>query len=151
MATGIETRIQEALNAHLRDMVLNPPLPIAWPNLKFTPPKRTARADGKPRGWYLRANPIVLPTAAIALAGGSNLYTGLFQIDVVFPADIGMTVPTEVVGSIVRHFRRGTRLWREGVRVDVVQAPYPAPALAEAPGMMIPVTVPYQSIHRNPA
>jgi hypothetical protein len=151
VATGIETRITEALHAHLADLVLTPPLPIAWPNIAFDPIIRTEGPDGVPLGWYLRANEVVLPTEAIALRDGSNRYRGLFQVDVVFPIDIGLTVPREVASAICAHFKRGTKRYRESVRVEIVRPPYASTALKDAPGMMIPVTIPYQCIHSNPA
>jgi len=140
MATAVETKIVEALFARLAALTLLPVHPIAWPNVSFTPP-----ADGR----YLRANELPSPTVGIDIAtDGTNEYSGLFQVDVFGPLNVGSSVPQELAGAVVRHFKRGTRLDREGVRIDVMQASI-GPALRDDPCWMVPVTVRYRAFAKN--
>lgn len=140
MATSVETKIVEAFFARLQALVLTPAHPIAWPNVSFTPP-----ADSR----YLRANELPSPTAGVSLAvDGANEYSGLFQIDVFGPLNTGSSAPKELAGAVVKHFKRGTRLDREGLRIDVMQASI-GPALRDDPRWMVPVTVRYRAFARN--
>jgi hypothetical protein len=140
MATGIETRILEALNAQLAALVLSPVVPIAWQNKSFTP-----------SGAYLR--PWLLPVRTDALTVsvlGSNDYAGLYQVDVFWPSGSGLTDPMERASAIAAHFKRGTRISREGITVRIDDPPWPGPALQEPNWIQVPVSVPYRAFVPNP-
>lgn len=142
MATGIGGHIEAALNAHLLTLTLAPPLPVVSQNRTFAPPRD---------GWYLRANSIGLPPDWWAITKGSSRYTGLFQVDVVFPENVGMVKPRDVAAAVAAHFKRGTSLVSGPVRVNITRPPYDGPVLENAGGFMIPVTINYSSINANPA
>jgi len=135
LAAHIETKIAEGFAARLAALVFTPALPIAWPNVAFTPP-----ASGK----YLRANHLPNTTSQISLGtSGQNRHIGLYQIDVLWPLNSGDTAPKEIAGAIAAHFKRGTEFTRETVLIRIPSPPSIAPALVGSASYQIPVTVSY--------
>lgn len=145
MANRTETKIAEALFAKLGTLTLSPAVPVAWPNVAFAPP---ADAQGKPAP-FLRVNDIPAPTRGLSIADtGTNEYVGLFQVDVMWPHGGGVSAAKETAGAIVAHMKRGTRLDRQSVRVDVTQASV-GPVISDDPRIMIPVTITYRALVKN--
>ena len=138
---GIETRIFEALNAQLAALVFTPPVPIAGPNLPFTP-----------TGAYLR--PWLLPATAEALtisSEGHNLYTGIYQVSVFWPVGKGMLPALEHASAIAAYFKRGTFATRDGLTVHIILPPRVEPAIQEPDVLHIPVSIPYRATMPNPS
>lgn len=139
MATGVETRIAEALFARLASLVLSPAVPVAWPGRDF-------RASGA----YLRPSFLPAATAAFSVRpDGTNEHRGLLQVDVFWPEDKGLTEPMERASEVIAHFKRGTTMYREGVKVRVVRPPYPSPALQEPGWLQVTVSIPYLAFVAN--
>lgn len=140
MAAGIETRIFDGLNAWLAALVFSPAIPIAWPNLAFTP-----------NGAYLR--PWLLPARTEALAipiSGPNEHAGIFQVSVFWPTGQGATTPMERASAIAVHFKRGTKIDREGISVRIDAPPWVGPMIQEADVLQLPVSIPYRAFAPNP-
>lgn len=137
---GRETKIMEALMDHLSDLTLDPTMSVSWPGLNFTPPRDNA---GKPKG-YLKASFLPAETVPFAVRHrGTNDHRGVFQVDVFWPENQGETTPSDTAAAIIDHFKRGTKLYREGVKVEVIRPPYRSPALQEPGYLQIPVNIPY--------
>ncbi|CEJ09866.1 hypothetical protein BN1110_00137 [bacterium YEK0313] len=145
MATQTETKIVESLFAELAALALTPPLPIALPNLDFTPP-----ADEK----WLRVSeaPSPILPAALAPAGpaylaitpGARDYNGTIQVDVVWPQRTGITAPKEVAGAITAHFSPAKAIYGDGVKVKVIRSHVGA-KVDEASRIYLPVTIQYRA------
>ncbi|MCF3934347.1 DUF4128 domain-containing protein [Acuticoccus sp. M5D2P5] len=143
-----EKQIFTVLADRLGTLVLSPTLPIAWPNVDFTPPPRT----GVGKGAYLRASHIPTTTDQITLGdSGYNRHRGIFQIDVVWPANGGLVAPMKVVDAIIAHFQRGTVLTEGGHIVRIYAPPHPGPVISSPPQIQIPVSVRYQADAPNPS
>lgn len=143
MATGVETKVYEALMAHLRALSSIPASQIAWPNVRFAPS----------RTWFIR--PAILPAEASALtvaaAGGTNQLSGVFSVDVFWPEDNeGLTDAFEKASAIIAHFARGTRIDREGITVQIVSPPSVAAPLQEPGWAQIPVSIRYIAFTASP-
>lgn len=142
MATYVETSITEALLAQLATLVLSPVLPIAYPNVTFTPP-----AAG-----YLRATPVPNIANQVTLgSSGKNRFEGLFQVDVFLPQNAGISTVLEKAGAVAAHFKRGTTLTRDGINVRITRPPEVRPHLQSPPYVQVPVMIRYQADAANPS
>lgn len=142
MATYAETSIAEALLARLATLTLSPAMPVAYPNVTFTPP-----AAG-----YLRATHVPNTANQVTLGtSGKNRHLGIFQVDVFLPINGGISTPMEKAGAVAAHFKRGTTLTRDGISIRIVRPPEIRPALQSAPYLQVPVIIRYQADAANPA
>jgi hypothetical protein len=132
MAATVEATIPDLLLAHLGALVLSPALPIAWPNLSFTPPP----------GEYLEAT--FMPNTNVNLFVGNDATTqhqGLLQVTVVAKSGLGIVGPNDIAGQIVEHFAKGTRIDGQGFVLSIDEKPSVAPSIQEADRIRVPVTV----------
>lgn len=131
MAT-VESIIPGLLMARLAELVVTPPLPVAWPDVAFTPPA----------GGYLRAQHMPNDTDRLFIGNGEpHRFNGLFQVSVVWPAGQGIVAPLDIAGKIVEHFAEGTAfpIGTGALRID--KRPSVARPLQEADHIQIPVTI----------
>lgn len=136
MADATEVNIPQALMRRVGTLALNPPLPIAWPNLNFTVP-----ADGK----YLRVQHIPNVTQRLHInSDGAHRYLGLLQITVHWPKNRGEIEPRRIAAAIVAHFPCDLRLVEEGDTVRITKRPAAADLMQDDAGTMIPVMVEYE-------
>ncbi len=136
MVTAIETRIAEGLFARLATLVLEPALPIAYPNVDFTPP-----ADNR----WLRVTEIPAPAAAFAFAtGGTRDHAGVLQIDVLWPQGTGMAAPRQVADALVAHFTPGRVIYCDGAKIKITQA-WIGQKLDDPPRISLPVSLRYRA------
>lgn len=141
MATGIEAKIFNALAYHMSQLVFSPAIPVAYPNVAFSPP-----ATNK----WLALHEFPAPTVPLSVDNrGANQHVGFAQISVFWPLNTGMVQPNEIAASIISHFKRGTRISRESIVVEITQASRSAALYEDR--VMIPVTINYRSFHANPA
>lgn len=131
MATTPEGIIPDLLAARLAALVLSPTLPIAWPNVDFTPPSPPS---------YLEVT--FLPN------GSTDRYfddgverIGLFQVSVVSPLKIGVVKANETAGLVAAHFPRGLRLVSGSVVVRISGSPSIAAPIVSTDRLSVPVTV----------
>lgn len=135
MATTVEGKIADALLAHIGTLTLSPALPVAYPNVPFSPPS----------GTYLEA--AFLPNTNTNLFIGNSdptQHQGLLQVTVIYKPANGIVKPNDIAGAIVAHFAKGTRLTSGGVTVRVYDKPSVAAPLQDADHLRIPVTVRYR-------
>lgn len=143
MAT-VESTIPSLLLARVAALVLSPALPVAYPDVAFTPPV-DAQGKAKP---YLEVRH--LPNTNVNLFLGDDAtvqYQGLFQITVIYPAGQGIPKPFDIAGLVALHFKKGTALRGDGVNVRIYQKPSVARSIQETDRIRVPVTIPYQVFH----
>lgn len=131
--TTTEAKIAAALNGHLAELVLDPVLEIAWPNLTFAP---AAAA-------YLRVDNLRNATDRILIANDApHRQQGIYQVTVMSPIDEGEVDPLEIGGLVADHFAAGTRLAFDGGQVRIDKRPDVA-SLRNGAGdrWMVPVSV----------
>lgn len=138
MAATVEATIPDLLLTHLGALVFSPAMPIAWPNLSFTPPA----------GEYLEVT--FMPNTNVNQFIGNNSKTqhqGLLQVTVVSKSGIGIVGPNEVAGKIVEHFAKGTKIIADGVKVKIDRKPTVAAPMQDADRVRVPVTIRYISFN----
>ncbi len=120
--------IQSALDAHLNTLG---DTPIAWQNIPY-----------EPTGLYIRPSFLPADTAQASFGtSGKDLTNIIYQIDVVTPKGSGRTSLTD---DIANHFKRGTVLSYNGVKLRVVSVSI-APALLDGAWYFVPVSVNLQT------
>ncbi|CAL8972879.1 hypothetical protein RHODGE_RHODGE_01030 [Rhodoplanes serenus] len=132
MANHPETIIGLALFDRLRTMP--GVLPIAWPNVPFTPPD-----DQR----YLRVYVLPGQPEGIDLSGRHIRRGGMLQVSVCWPAGAGITAPREVAGAIADRFALGTIIERGGLRIRISRPPRIAGELIEDVVVQVPITAHY--------
>lgn len=135
---GLETKIFRALSDALDAfragyLVGGAMLDIAYPGVNYVP------VTGKP---YLRPSYLPAPSVSRSLSHSDEFF-GLWQIDVFWPVNKGITAPMEVASAIMAHYR-GRRLFRDGIKVEINRPPYAATPQQEPGLLQIPVTIPYR-------
>ena len=145
-ATGIEAQICDALLQRMRRLSLNPPLPVAWPDVAFTKPLDNS---GKPLP-YLEVALLPVPTSAATLNGWNN-YVGILQVTVVYPQGAGAIKAQQLAAAIVDFFKRGTEMTDGQMRVRIVAPPYASPAYQDTPYTRTPMNIRYQAFARQAA
>lgn len=131
---SVDAAIQGALYKHLKALSLPTALPIAPEGRNF---------DGKGKA-YLR--PTYLPAEATAPHipfDGEAEHVGLYQIDVFWPINQGLTDPLAVADAIRAHYARGLRIFLDGVDLRILRQPYAMPAMQETALLQVPVRVPW--------
>lgn len=108
-----------------------PKLPVAMPEMTFTPP-----ADGR----YLRIDPFTNRPFWEGLSSG-RIDQGLLQITVVWPRLKGLIAPNRAVAEVLAHFPKGLRLRGSGVTVKINREPWAASPITEPDKSSTPVTV----------
>jgi hypothetical protein len=149
MADAVEVAIEAALLKRATDFAAAESLPIALPNVAFTPPANTPTAK------YLRATFLPADSFATGISlNAHNQHYGLLQIDVFYGqggpsgAGGGEIAPGRIASAVIAHFPRGLRLTRDGFRVEVSDVPRRGALIPDAPWVMIPVRIPYRTFAR---
>lgn len=137
MPTYAEANIPSLLMQWLADMVHSPPLRIAWPNTKFTPP---ASGDWLEVAYLPNTN-----VNQFLASDDETLHRGLFQVTVVSELDKGLTAPLDLAGAVVERFASGTILYGDGFKIRVTDKPSVASPIKDAPNLRTPVTVRWQA------
>lgn len=107
----------------------SPALPIAMPEVSFTPP-----ADGK----YLDVRDFTNNPLWLGLSGG-KIAQGLLQVTVVWPPREGVIKPKAAAAVVMAHFPMGLRL-ANGVKLG---EPRDTSALSDDSECRVPVTIPW--------
>mgnify|MGYP000125400208 CR=1 FL=1 len=134
MATAVEAKIDDALLARLAALTFSPAIPVAYPNVAFTPPA----------GRHFRAFIFRNPTDRTAFR--TRVLNGIMQVSVYSPLNEGPKPADELAGAIVAHFDPSLPwLTSEGVtvRMDPGKPPYAGSAMRDpdAAYWMVPVTI----------
>lgn len=132
MPDAVETLIYKALRNRLNDLTLDPPLPIAWPNFAFDPPPTT----------YLKVDMLWNRKVNRGIPNNSATeHRGIFQVTVIAPANTGIVTPTNIAGTVAAHFKRGTPLNIQGIKVKIEGEPSLAPPLPSGDRIRLPVSI----------
>ncbi|WP_127524583.1 DUF4128 domain-containing protein [Mesorhizobium sp. Z1-4] len=136
MPTTIEARIEKALLERVNTITVSPALPIAWPNVNYTPSPSTR---------YLRVNHIPNRAGRVHISStAAHRRYGVLQMTAFLPKNGGPTNATELAGAVAAHFPADHEMTVEGVTVRVTEAPSIAQALPDDTHWMVPITVPYE-------
>lgn len=135
------TGMEEIESALIKRLTIMPDLPdVAWPNMPFTP------TPGRP---YFKAN--LLPGEPLQAGVGEsamNRQSGVFQVTVFVPAGTGTKDIRSMCTALETHFKRGTVLTHNGVKVTIWKA-YRGPQLQEANWLQCPVTIRFRTLTEN--
>lgn len=115
----------EALN------VGGPKLPLAMPDVAFTPP-----ADGR----YLRVDLFRNAPFWEGLASG-RMDQGLLQVTLIWPKNKGLIVQARAVKQVLDHFPKGLTLRGAGARVKINREPWAASPLMGDVSTETPITI----------
>ncbi|EQA1666810.1 hypothetical protein D9I27_24255 [Escherichia coli] len=101
MAGDQSVRIAELLESRVAIIAESLGLPIAWPNIAFTPP------DDAPYGRVY-----VLPAQTVGqdLEGQLRTYQGILQLNIIAPAGSGVTLARGLTKSVADAFPEGLPL-----------------------------------------
>lgn len=127
--------IQSLFEASLSAWASAQPLPIAYPNVKFTPGE----------GVYLRCFTLPADTASNDLAGEHELFTGVFQVSVVIPAGIGTGRAGEICEALKQLWPIYSHLARDTFKVQVMSKPQRGPLIQGDGEATVPISISYRS------
>lgn len=134
MATGEAAQIVDALLAHCVSLeVGSPALPIAYPEVSFTPP-----TDGK----YLQVDFFANRPAWEGLSSG-KMAQGLLQVTVIWPRGQGVVAANESAQQVIDHFAKSTVLRSGSAKVTISGEPWAATPITEDTQLRVPVTIPW--------
>lgn len=131
-----EWEIMAALYARLASYVASPVLPVAWPNVAFTPPANQR---------YIRAA-FVPNMAARALidSDGPHQHFGLLQVSVMWTKGQGEAAPRQIAGAIADHFPCDLKLRSGGLTVRITKRPDVRDLIVEDAAIQIPVMIDWE-------
>ncbi len=111
--------------------------PISWPEPAqlFVKP-----ADGK----YLEVSIHSNSPAWEGMTDG-KMDQGLFQINVVWPKNLGLIAPAGAVELVKAQFPKNLRLQQGTTRVNIYQEAWVGSPLPDADRVMLPITIPWMA------
>ena len=129
-----EVIIYETLMDRLRDFG---DAEVAWPAVNYVP---------KSGQHYLRPT-VLWGTSNIPNVGAadSEFYSGILQIDVFWPENQGLTLPTTKAKEIIEFFPKGLDLSAGQLKLKIQNKPYVSPALQEPGWIQVPVSIPWRA------
>lgn len=74
---------------------------------------------------------------------GRKVYQGILQVTVVYPRNHGIVDAIDVAGMVIDHFKKGTIIDGDGVRVRITRQPSHASATPDGAWLRVPVSIPY--------
>ena len=131
-----ESDIMAALMARVASFVASPALPVAWPNVAFTPP-----ADHR----YLRV--AFVPNVANRIFIGSDephQHLGLLQLSVYWTKGQGEAAPRAVAAALAAHFPCVLKLTSVGVTVHITKRGDVRDLIVEDAAVQIPVMIAWE-------
>lgn len=122
----------DALLARCSELsVGSPALPVAYPEITFTPP-----ADSR----WLEVRIFANQKAWQSISGG-GMGQGLLQVTVVWPKNEGLVAPGQIADAVAGHFPNGLALFSGGHRVTLIGEPTPMSPNSDGPQVRLPVTI----------
>lgn len=132
----VETEIMELLFARLGSLVSGPALPIAWPNVSFTPP-----ADHR----YLRVQFVPnIANRVLIDSDGPHQHLGLLQVSVYWTKGAGEKDVRNAAAAVAAHFPCDLKLRSGGLTVRITKRPDVADMLVEDAAIQIPVMIAWE-------
>lgn len=105
-------KIRAALEVRLNS--LSPAISTAWENTKFEP------VNGTP---YQRVNLLYANPDNLVLGCDRRTETGIMQITLCYPLNLGATQIEDRANALISHFARGTVMTNSGQSVQVTRTP----------------------------
>jgi len=105
---------------------------VAWENVNFTPPQDEP---------YLRG--FLLPATTVAAGLGTSAYnkhSGVYQVDVIYPAGQGWGGCSSMAEKVRKNFKRGSSLKSGAI---IIESASTGPAMREDGRYKIPVSINY--------
>ena len=133
----IDENIERALENAVRDFVTIASLPVAWPNMTFTP-------DGGP---YLEARIFRNENTRLFVKGSApHMRQGILQLTVRTALNLGAAPAMALAGAIVEQFPADREMFSEHVPVTVERAPSILTPIREAAYWAVPVSIRFRSL-----
>jgi hypothetical protein len=134
---AIETDIMAALFARVSSLVLSPAMPIAWPNVTYTPPanQRYLRVQFVPNV----ANRVVIDS------DGPHQHLGLLQLSVYAKKNTGEATIRADAAAVAAHFPCDLKLYSGDVTVRINKRPDVRDLIIEDAAVQIPVMVSFEA------
>lgn len=134
--------VAQLILEHSESMAIDwPALPIAYPDVNFTPP---VRPDGS-AGPYLRLDLFNNAPFWEGLSSG-RIDQGLLQVTVVWPRAEGRIKPAEVAALVMEHWKKLTILSGSGTRVKINREPWVSSPILSEHQTETPVTIPWNAV-----
>ena len=130
--TGVEASIADNLLWRLSQLVSDPVMPVANPNIEYD------TQSGVP---YLKAEVMFNTSVGMIPYDSDVTVDGLFQVSVFWPANEGTIKPMQVASLVVALFTRGTRIVRNNLDMTFEQQPRVATAIQEPDWVQVPVII----------
>lgn len=111
-------------------------LKIVFENTAYTP------AAGET---YLRAFTIPGDTVSNTLGGDHRLFTGVFQVSIIAPANTGKTKTNPLVAELAVLFPLYARDTKAGLTVVTMSPVDPGPGIPDPPTFTVPVSFEYRA------
>lgn len=129
--------LYEALSNRLKSLVLDPVMPIQWPDGDFVVP-------GNRR--YLRVQFLPNETLRVVIdSDGPHQHMGIFQITINLPLKTRVLEAVDIGSAIASHFSADTKMIYAGVMVRSTKKPTVAPSMPDGADLLTPVSVEYES------
>ncbi|HXU02759.1 MAG TPA: DUF4128 domain-containing protein [Polyangia bacterium] len=146
MTDSVEVAIESALLNRLVAFCASPAIPLALPNINFTPP-----AVGSNVFW-LKADFLPADSFSPSIGYDADLqHYGLMQVSVFYGQGSGELAPARLAARVIELFPRGQQLIKDGFVVAMWRHPFRGSMIKDDPWVMIPVSVPYISFAPHPA
>ncbi|MFC2189631.1 DUF4128 domain-containing protein [Enterobacter hormaechei] len=136
MAIDQSMRIAELLESRLADIARGIGMPVAWPNIAFEPP------DEVPYG---RVYMLPAQTVGQDFAGQLRTYQGIFQVNIVAPAGIGISKARTFASTIAGGFPEGLVLIDSDFSVYINGPPQIRQPIQDENNFTIPVSMQYRA------
>lgn len=128
-------RIRSLLEQRLKAWADARPIPVAWDNVKLTPPT----------GPYIRATLLPADTTSIDLEGAHRGYMGLFQLSVHVPLGNGPNTAETLAEELSELFPMALRLESGAFWVQITSPCSQYPGLTGETHYMVPVRFRYRA------
>ena len=137
-----ETDVAVALLARCATLTYGSPvMPVAMPDVTFTPP---TAANGSPLP-YFRVDLFRNAPFWSSLSHGKKAQ-GLLQVTVVWPEGEGIVAARRAASDVMTHFHKGLRLFGPATRVTVNKEPWAASPITEAAETLTPITISWTAV-----
>jgi hypothetical protein len=135
---AIETKIWLALRARTEALTLSPVHVIAWPNEPFTPPSASGTLSP-----YLAVRHLPNQPERLTINRARHRFTGILQIDAMYPIGIAEVYAREIAGLIAEHFPADLLMPYDGINVRVERQPDVSQGFLQDTMWRTPVSIRY--------
>lgn len=136
MASDQSMRIAELLESRVAIICSSLGLPVAWPNLPFTPP------DSSPYG---RVYVLPAQTFGQDLEGQLRTYQGILQLNIIAPAGSGVTQARGLAKSLSDAFPEGLPLVNGDLTVYINGPPQVRQPIQDDVNQTTPISMQYRA------